>query len=59
MCIAAAAQTAVGATSAGGLIAMVVRKLHTKFRATVIPGRNQRRMSHEKSNRTPENRVTR
>jgi hypothetical protein len=30
MCIAAAAQVAVGATSTGGLIAIVVTKLRTK-----------------------------
>ena len=33
MCIAAAAQTAVGAASTGGLIAIVVRKLRNKIRA--------------------------
>lgn len=59
MCIATAAQMAVGATSTGGLIAIVVRKLRTKIRANGIPGRNQRRINHDKSNRTSENRITR
>jgi hypothetical protein len=36
MCIAAAAQMAVGATSTGGLIA-IVWKLRTKIRANGIP----------------------
>ena len=43
MCIAAAAQMAVGATSTGGLIAIVVRKLRTKIRAK----RNSRTKSKE------------
>jgi hypothetical protein len=57
MCIAAAAQMAVGATSSGGLIAIVMRKLRSKIRANGIPGRNQRRMNRGKSNRTSENRI--
>jgi hypothetical protein len=59
LCIAAAAQMAVAATSTGGMIAIVVRKLRTKIRANGIPGRHQRRINDEKSNRTSENRVTR
>jgi hypothetical protein len=58
MCIAAAAQMAVGATSSGGLIAIVMRKLRSKIRANGIPGQSQRRINRGKSNRTSENRVT-
>ena len=47
MCMAAAAaQMAVGATFAGGLIAILV-KIRNRIRANGIPGRNQRRINHE------------
>jgi hypothetical protein len=59
MCIAGAAQMAAGAISTGGMMAMAVRKFHTKVRANGIPGRNHRRTHHDKSNRTSENRFTR
>jgi hypothetical protein len=59
MCIAAAAQVAVGATSTGGLIAIVVRKLRTKIRANGISEGNQRRINHEPSTRATENRIAR
>ena len=59
MCTAAAVPVAVGATSAGGLIAIVVKKLLSGIRMNGIRGINPGRVSHDSSNRTSENRVTR
>lgn len=48
VCIAAATQAAIGATSAGAWVAIVIKKLRTKYTAPVIPEiKIARRMEHE------------
>jgi hypothetical protein len=48
VCIAAATQAAIGATSAGAWTALVIKKLRTKFTANVIPEiKVARRVDHE------------
>jgi hypothetical protein len=48
VCIAAATQAAIGATSAGAWAAIVIKKLRTKYTARVIPElKITRRMDYE------------